>query len=196
MRQTLSATAEPAVRRRGRRPISRPRSRCSETPSGRMSTSSSTRLASIPTRSGSRPTSLPGRSSRSLNADRRRREILRTCESAYTLRCLSSTCIPSGRSTTYQFDPGRVSFARVTRTAPDEDSVRVPWPSFRVFSRVRCRGPSEQPALVSTLAGGPRLTSRRVVPARAWTPRRRPSRRRSGAGRRRTRARGRGVASA
>jgi hypothetical protein len=55
---------------------------------------------------------------------------------AYTLRCLSSTCIPSGRSTTYQFDPGRVSFARVTRTAPDEDSVRVTWPSFRVFSRV------------------------------------------------------------
>ena len=54
----------------------------------------------------------------------------------YTLRCLSSTCIPPGRSTTYQFDPSRVSFARVTRTAPDEDSLRVPWPSFRVFSRV------------------------------------------------------------
>ena len=46
-----------------------------------MSTSSSTRLVSIPTRSGSRPTSLPGRSSRNLNADKRRREILRTCES-------------------------------------------------------------------------------------------------------------------
>ena len=55
---------------------------------------------------------------------------------AYTLRCLSSTCPPSGRSTTYRFDPGRVSFARVTRTAPDEGSLRVPWPSFRVFSRV------------------------------------------------------------
>jgi len=55
---------------------------------------------------------------------------------AYTLRCLSATCVPSGRSTTYQFHPGRVSFARVTRTAPDEDSVRVTWPSFRVFSRV------------------------------------------------------------
>lgn len=55
---------------------------------------------------------------------------------AYTLQCLSSTCPPSGRSTTYRFDPGRVSFARVTRTAPDEGSLRVPWPSFRVFSRV------------------------------------------------------------
>ena len=60
-------------------------------------------------------------------------EYVRT---AYTLRCLSSTCVPSGRSTTYQFDRGRVSFARITRTAPDEDSVRVTWPSFRVFSRV------------------------------------------------------------
>jgi len=55
---------------------------------------------------------------------------------AYTLRCLSPACVPSGRSTTYQFDPGRVSFARVTRAAANESSVRVPWPSFRVFSRV------------------------------------------------------------
>jgi hypothetical protein len=53
----------------------------------------------------------------------------------YTLRCLSSVCVPSGRSTTYEFAPGRVAFERVARAAPDEDSLRVPWPSFRVFSR-------------------------------------------------------------
>ena len=55
---------------------------------------------------------------------------------AYTLRCLSAACVPPGRSTTYQFDPGRVPFARATRAAPDESSRPVAWPSFRVFSRV------------------------------------------------------------
>ena len=55
---------------------------------------------------------------------------------AYTLRCLSAACVPSGRSTTYQFEPGRVSFAHVTRAASNEGSMRVAWPSFRVFSRV------------------------------------------------------------
>jgi hypothetical protein len=63
-------------------------------------------------------------------------EDLTYVRTAYTLRCLSAACVPSGRSTTYHFDPGRVSFAHVTRAASDEGSTQVAWPSFRVFSRV------------------------------------------------------------
>ncbi len=116
--------------------------------------------------------------------------------STFVLRCLSGACVPAGQSGLYEFPEGRVSFTRRGGRL-DESSIAVRLPAVRVYSRLtdvtlvddsrpsvpwradllslptprffqgRCRGPSEQSALVRTLAGRRRLTSGRVIPPRA-----------------------------
>ena len=53
----------------------------------------------------------------------------------FVLRCLTGPCVPSGHFSVYEFDPGRVSFAR-RGDATDEGSVEVPLPPIRVYSRL------------------------------------------------------------
>jgi hypothetical protein len=54
----------------------------------------------------------------------------------FVLRCLTGACIPSGHFSVFEFDPGRVSFARRSNGVADEDSVAVPLPSIQVYSRL------------------------------------------------------------
>jgi hypothetical protein len=53
------------------------------------------------------------------------------------LRCLSGTCVPSGQSARYQFEPAQISF-----TTPDgvKRSLDVRLPSLRIYSRFTALG--------------------------------------------------------
>lgn len=54
----------------------------------------------------------------------------------FVLRCVTGACVPSGNFSLYEFDPGRVSFARRSGQLADVGSVVVPLPSLRVYSRL------------------------------------------------------------
>jgi hypothetical protein len=54
----------------------------------------------------------------------------------FVLRCLTGACVPSGNFTVYEFDPGRVSFARRSGRLADESSIAVRFPSVRVYTRL------------------------------------------------------------
>jgi hypothetical protein len=73
---------------------------------------------------------------------RRRRDSERSAHLrlSLVLRCLSGSCVPSGQSARYNFEPARISF-----TAPDEQdvagsSIEVPLPSVRLYSRFTALG--------------------------------------------------------
>jgi hypothetical protein len=55
------------------------------------------------------------------------------------LRCLSGTCVPSGQSARYEFEPARISFA-----APEPDGIKssidLRLPSLRIYSRFTALG--------------------------------------------------------
>jgi hypothetical protein len=63
----------------------------------------------------------------------------------FVLRCLTGACVPSGNFSVYEFDPGRVSFARRSSRLADESSIAVPLPSVRVYSRLTEAAPVEGP---------------------------------------------------
>jgi hypothetical protein len=56
-------------------------------------------------------------------------------QTTYTLRCLSSPCLPGNQSNALDFDRGRVSFVRTGATAGARDSKAIDWPTLLVYSR-------------------------------------------------------------
>jgi hypothetical protein len=72
---------------------------------------------------------------------RRRRDAERSAHLRLTfvLRCVSGTCVPSGQSARYEFEPARIFF-----TTPEEPDVKnaigVRLPSLRIYSRFTALG--------------------------------------------------------
>lgn len=58
--------------------------------------------------------------------------LLRT---TYVLRCLSSTCVPSGQVAPLNFDPARVTYARAAGGGREAAQQRLRWPVLTVYSR-------------------------------------------------------------
>jgi hypothetical protein len=55
---------------------------------------------------------------------------------AFVLRCLTGTCIPSGHFSDFTFDPGLVTFVRQGALSSDEQSIPVTLPPVRVYTRL------------------------------------------------------------
>lgn len=53
----------------------------------------------------------------------------------YALRCVSGTCVPSGQSGRYSFPPARIAYGAPGDQRIEEDSIEVPVPPVRVYSR-------------------------------------------------------------
>ena len=53
----------------------------------------------------------------------------------YALRCVSGTCVPSGQSGRYSFPPARIAYGAPSDEQIEENSIEVPLPPIRVYSR-------------------------------------------------------------
>ena len=155
---------------RRRRPRSRPRRR--SRPPGAVRRHRprvrrrhrSTRSASIPTPSASRPDFSPwevvGRPERRIDAADEQAHVRTTYVAALPDRAVRAGA-DSPRCTSSP--PGRVSFAR-RRGRLDESSIDVRLPAARVYSRLAAVDSRDDARRVGTVAGGPPLAARTVVP--------------------------------
>ena len=58
---------------------------------------------------------------------------------SFVLRCVSGTCVPSGQSARYEFEPAQIFFT--TPEAPDvKNAIDVRLPSLRIYSRFTALG--------------------------------------------------------
>lgn len=60
----------------------------------------------------------------------------------FVLRCLTGACVPSREFASFEFERARIAFAAPGEAAAGESSITMPWPLFRIYSRVQA--PSSQ----------------------------------------------------
>jgi hypothetical protein len=74
---------------------------------------------------------------------------------AFLLRCVSGTCVPSGQSARHEFRPARITYGAPSGEKVEESFVEVPLPPVRMYSRFaianRDANPFESPWRADTL---------------------------------------------
>lgn len=82
------------------------------------------------------PFEIVGRQQR-LRRDAERSAYVRV---SLVLRCVSATCVPSGQSARYEFDPAEISFTAPEKPDGVKSSIDVRLPALRVYSRFTALG--------------------------------------------------------